>query len=83
MYFYYNGQDLILSTSDELFDHYMTVFSPVYVTLVHILLRKVQYPEEAVYQSMSADEREQFRCYRQDVSDTVVRSSPSITIYHI
>lgn len=50
----------------------MTMFTPVYVTLVQILLRKVQYPADNVYNSMSVEEKEQFRCYRQDISDTVV-----------
>ena len=67
------SQDVILSSTEDLFDYYMTVFTPVYVTLVHILIRKVQYPENAVYASMNIEEKEQLRCYRQDVSDTVVR----------
>lgn len=65
-------QDLVLAGTEEYFSHYMAIFTPVYITLVQILLRKIQYPEEAVYRSMSAEEKEQFRCYRQDIIDTVV-----------
>ena len=65
-------QDLILAGTEEYFDHYMGIFTPVYITLTNILLRKVQYPEDSVYNSMSSEEKEQFRCYRQDIIDTVV-----------
>lgn len=61
-----------MAGTEEYFNHYMAIFTPVYIALVHILLRKIQYPDDVTYNSMSAEEKEQFRCYRQDVIDTVV-----------
>lgn len=65
-------QDLVLAGTEEYFDHYMGIFTPVYITLTNILLRKVAYPEDSLYSGMSSEEKEQFRCYRQDIIDTVV-----------
>ncbi|XP_067945503.1 importin-13-like [Watersipora subatra] len=70
--FWYILQDVILASTEDLFDFYMTVFTPVYISLAHVLIRKVQYPDEVVYRAMSGEEKEQFRCYRQDISDTVM-----------
>lgn len=43
---------------------------PLYVSLTQVLLKKVAYPENL--ESWTPDEREVFRCYRQDISDTFV-----------
>lgn len=52
--------------------HYLKLLTPVYINLVHVLLRKAQYPDDSVYKSMNGDEKEIFRCYRQDIADTIV-----------
>lgn len=43
---------------------------PLYVSLTQVLLKKVAYPDNL--ESWTPDERELFRCYRQDISDTFV-----------
>ncbi|XP_076236218.1 importin-13-like protein cdm isoform X2 [Calliopsis andreniformis] len=46
------------------------VLKPVYMRLVHALLRKSTLPSSPS-EAGDATEREQFRCYRQDVADTM------------
>lgn len=64
-------QDTILALDDKK-NFYIELFTPVYSSLIQVLMRKVQYPADDVLNSMTAEEKEQFRCYRQDISDTVV-----------
>ena len=49
------------------------VLYPIYKTLVEVLLTKGAYP--TYVDSWKADEKESFRCYRQDVGDTLVSHS--------
>ncbi|KAL1465186.1 hypothetical protein WDU94_004776 [Cyamophila willieti] len=46
---------------------------PIYKTLVEILLRKSAYSEG--YASWSGEDKEKFRCYRQDIADTLLHCS--------
>jgi len=62
----------------DVYQHYMNVYRPVYTTLVEVLMRKVQYPENSVFEKLSSEEREQLRCYRQDISDTIVSLNLSV-----
>ncbi|XP_041359281.1 importin-13-like [Gigantopelta aegis] len=48
------------------------VFQPIYFSLMEVLVHKVQYPSETEYAGWSAEEKEQFRCYRQDIGDTMM-----------
>lgn len=54
---------------------------PLYITLTRILLKKVAYPENL--ETWTPDERELFRCYRQDISDTFVRITINYYVYHV
>lgn len=45
------------------------LFKPVYLRLVEIFIVKSLIPPDGV---LSAEEREMFRCYRQDICDTYV-----------
>ena len=65
-------QDSVQSTPDQLSPEHMRLLASIYISLVQVLIHEVRYPADDVYQSMSADEKEQFRCYRQDISDTIV-----------
>ncbi|XP_064626443.1 importin-13-like isoform X2 [Lineus longissimus] len=67
--FWYILQDDIMSSDHELFQQYIRVFAPVYMSLVQVFLGKVAYPPEAEYVQWSKEEKEQFRCYRQDIGD--------------
>jgi hypothetical protein len=42
-----------MSSDHELFQQYITVFAPVYMSLVHVFLGKVAYPPEAEYAQWS------------------------------
>ncbi|XP_019623580.1 PREDICTED: importin-13-like [Branchiostoma belcheri] len=68
---YMNLDDMIAS-EPQVFQDHCAYFIPLYMNLVEILLIKVQYPPDTEYSSWTAEEKEQFRCYRQDIADTLV-----------
>nr|XP_006824899.1 PREDICTED: importin-13-like [Saccoglossus kowalevskii] len=70
--FWYIMQDDIISAASDHFQQYTTVYTPVYMQLAEVLLNKVQYPPDSEYDGWSADEKEEFRCYRQDIADTLM-----------
>ncbi|XP_050405751.1 importin-13 [Patella vulgata] len=70
--FWYILQDELVANDAPRSNQLMMIFQPVYFSLMEVLLVKVQYPEDSEYESWTADEQEQFRCYRQDVGDTMM-----------
>ncbi|XP_076018471.1 importin-13-like [Genypterus blacodes] len=70
--FWYTLQDDILSFEEEKQAVYLQVYRPVYFQLVDVLLHKSHYPSQEEYASWSSDDREQFRIYRVDISDTLM-----------
>ena len=69
--FFYILQDDILASEQEKAAEYLTLFKPLYETLIQTLLTKVQYPSDHMYETeWNADDKEAFRCYRQDIGDT-------------
>uniref|UniRef100_A0A672TA16 Importin-13 n=1 Tax=Sinocyclocheilus grahami TaxID=75366 RepID=A0A672TA16_SINGR len=70
--FWYTLQDDIMSFEAEKQAIYLQVYRPVYFQLVDVLLHKAQFPTDEEYASWSSDEKEQFRIYRVDVSDTLM-----------
>ncbi|XP_045908496.1 importin-13-like [Micropterus dolomieu] len=70
--FWYTLQDDILSYEDEKQAVYLQVYRPVYCQLVDVLLHKSHYPPQEEYASWSSDDKEQFRIYRVDISDTLM-----------
>uniref|UniRef100_A0A1A8CXZ2 Importin-13 n=1 Tax=Nothobranchius kadleci TaxID=1051664 RepID=A0A1A8CXZ2_NOTKA len=70
--FWYTLQDDILSFDEEKQAVYLQVYRPVYFQLVDVLLRKSHYPCQEEYTSWSSDDKEQFRIYRVDISDTLM-----------
>nr|XP_032821906.1 importin-13 isoform X2 [Petromyzon marinus] len=70
--FWYTLQDDITSLGGEKQAMYLQMYRPVYFQLVDVLLYKAQFPTDAEYASWSADEKEQFRIYRVDISDTLM-----------
>ncbi|KAK6640059.1 hypothetical protein RUM43_008336 [Polyplax serrata] len=68
--FWYVLQDEIILSSSE--DHilFMKYLGPIYEKLVNILITKAQLP--GVEQNFSKQDLESFRCYRQDISDTLL-----------
>ncbi|XP_073348043.1 importin-13-like [Pagrus major] len=70
--FWYTLQDDILSFEEEKQAVYLQVYRPVYFQLVDVLLHKSHYPSQDDYASWSSDDKEQFRIYRVDISDTLM-----------
>ncbi|XP_062308333.1 importin-13-like [Osmerus eperlanus] len=70
--FWYTLQDDIMSFEAERQQGYLQVYRPVYFQLVDVLLHKAQFPSDPEYATWSADEKEQFRIYRVDISDTLM-----------
>nr|XP_057923767.1 importin-13-like [Doryrhamphus excisus]XP_057923768.1 importin-13-like [Doryrhamphus excisus] len=70
--FWYTLQDDILSFEEEKQAVYLHVYRPVYFQLVDVLLHKSHYPSQEEYASWTSDDKEQFRVYRVDISDTLM-----------
>ncbi|KAB0794665.1 hypothetical protein PPYR_11504 [Photinus pyralis] len=71
--FWYTLQDDILSLDSAECAELLRIVKPYYRQLVCILLRKSMYPniwEDPPNVCWSLDDKEMFRCYRQDVADT-------------
>lgn len=75
MGFWYMLQDEIMSSeNEEQRNRCMQLITPLYVHLTHILVRKARRPGEDSIDKWTIDDLESFRCYRQDISDTLVSS---------
>ncbi|KAH3721182.1 importin-13-like [Dreissena polymorpha] len=70
--FWYILQDTLQDFPVEKYHMLLPIFQPVYLGLIENLLVKVQYPPEEIYTMWTAEEKEQFRCYRQDIGDTMM-----------
>ncbi|XP_066537326.1 importin-13 isoform X2 [Hoplias malabaricus] len=70
--FWYTLQDDIMSLDAEKQTLYLQVYRPVYFQLVEVLLHKAHFPSDQDYASWSSDDKEQFRTYRVDISDTLM-----------
>ncbi|XP_025404966.1 importin-13 [Sipha flava] len=66
--FWFLLQDDLLSNYAGPDNALLTIVKPLYISLTQVLLKKVAYPDNL--ESWTPDERELFRCYRQDISDT-------------
>lgn len=75
MGFWYMLQDEILSIDDEWQrSKCLALIVPLYMHLSKILVRKAQLPHEDELDKWTPDDLETFRCYRQDISDTLVKA---------
>lgn len=76
MGFWYMLQDEILS-NDNMEEKLkcLDLIGPLYSHLTNILVRKAQQPDQHSIEKWSTDDLETFRCYRQDISDTLVSGS--------
>ncbi|KAA0718898.1 Importin-13 [Triplophysa tibetana] len=70
--FWYTLQDDITSLDAERQTLYLQIYRPVYFHLVDVLLQKACFPTDEDYMTWSADDKEQFRTYRVDISDTLM-----------
>lgn len=72
--FWFMLQDEILSTDNEVeLKKSLELITPLYSHLAKIIVRKAQQPDELSIDKWTSDDLETFRCYRQDISDTLVR----------
>ncbi|XP_065073711.1 importin-13 [Ochlerotatus camptorhynchus] len=73
MEFWYLLQDEVLSMpSDEKKVKRWEAIKPVYVHIVKVLIKKSQLPNEKALHKWNSDDLETFRCYRQDIGDTLL-----------
>ncbi|KAG1931930.1 importin-13 isoform X2 [Pimephales promelas] len=70
--FWYTLQDEMTSLDAERQTLYLQIYRPVYFQLVDVLLQKACFPRDEDYATWSADDKEQFRTYRVDISDTLM-----------
>ncbi|XP_027012611.2 importin-13 isoform X1 [Tachysurus fulvidraco] len=70
--FWYTLQDDIMSLDTEKQTFYLQLYRPIYFQLVDVLLHKARFPDEHDYASWTSDDKEQFRTYRVDISDTLM-----------
>lgn len=73
MGFWFMLQDEVLATnSAEERQKGLDAIRPIYAHLVRILVRKSKLPNEASIGKWNSDDLETFRCYRQDIADTLL-----------
>ncbi|RWS31852.1 importin-13-like protein [Leptotrombidium deliense] len=69
--FWYTFQDDIIASDEGKLATYLSMFSPLYQSLIETLIAKVQYPPDSVFDNdWTIEDKESFRCYRQDIGDT-------------
>ncbi|XP_017777342.1 PREDICTED: importin-13 [Nicrophorus vespilloides] len=68
--FWYTLQDDILSMDSEECTMSLVIVKPYYRQLVGMLLRKSMLPNDEESKTWTLDDKEMFRCYRQDIADT-------------
>lgn len=73
MDFWYLLQDEVFSmqNTDEKLKCWEYI-KPLYAHLTRIFIRKAQQPDELTVDKFTSDDLESFRCYRQDISDTLM-----------
>lgn len=77
MGFWYMLQDEVLAneTVISVKNKGLELIGPLYSHLAKILVRKAQQPDESSLDKWTLEDLETFRCYRQDISDTLVSHS--------
>lgn len=68
--FWYIFQDDIVASDAHKYQSYLLMFHSVFLSLVDTYLVKVRFPPDEEYSQWQADEKESFRCYRQDIGDS-------------
>lgn len=71
--FWYMLQDDVIGSDPTPYHQLVQLLAPVYATLAEILLHKSMLPERNDLESnWNSEDKESFRCYRQDVADTLL-----------
>ncbi|CAB3981584.1 importin-13 isoform X2 [Paramuricea clavata] len=72
--FWCSFQDEFEYAEPDVAAQYKQNYGSFYIGLTQVLLKKAQYPPDSEWSGYNAEEREQFRCYRQDVADTMMHT---------
>ncbi|ESN92434.1 hypothetical protein HELRODRAFT_181485 [Helobdella robusta] len=72
--FWYNLQDEIMKGIMN--SEVKMIFKTIYLDLFQVMCKKVTYPPYKIFESWSEDDKEGFRCYRQDISDAAAYFMP-------
>ncbi|XP_028412939.1 importin-13-like isoform X2 [Dendronephthya gigantea] len=72
--FWCSFQDEIEYAEPDVLPQKKQDYGSLYIGLTQVLLKKAQYPPDSEWSGYNAEEREQFRCYRQDVADTMMHT---------
>ncbi|KAG1700926.1 Importin-13 [Nymphon striatum] len=67
---WYTIQDEVMAAVPEKRDQFLFHLVPIYRSLVDLLLVKVCYPTDHIYDTWNSELKNHFRCYRQDIADT-------------
>ena len=68
--FWYHLQDDLYSI-ETITDYHRQVYD-AFLVLIDIYFLKAQYPPDETYEKFNSEEKEQFRCYRIDIQDTIM-----------
>lgn len=69
--FWINFLDDLIASDEGKIQTYLNIFKDILNSLINIYLFKIQYPPDEIYEQIwDNDDRDKFRCYRQDVADT-------------
>ena len=69
--FWYTLQDDIIASDESRIQTYLTLFNPLFQSLIGAFLTKVQFPPDDIYEKeWTNEDKESFRCYRQDIGDS-------------
>lgn len=69
---YFLQDEVFGINNEEVRNKCIDYIRPLYAHVTRILVRKAEQPDENALDRWSADDLESFRCYRQDISDTLV-----------
>lgn len=71
--FWYTLQDDIMASDVQRIETYINLFTPLFQSLIDAFLVKVQYPPDEQYENeWGSEDKESFRCYRQDIGDSLM-----------
>ncbi|XP_054276108.1 importin-13 [Macrosteles quadrilineatus] len=68
--FWYILQDELIACDMDKHQELMPLIVPVYTNLAAVLVHKAEFPPDNM--SISTEDKEAFRCYRQDIADTMM-----------
>ncbi|XP_046679331.1 importin-13 [Homalodisca vitripennis] len=68
--FWYILQDELMACDTDKHQALLPIILPIYTSLALVLIHKAEFPADGM--SVSVEDKEAFRCYRQDIADTMM-----------